>query len=140
MRFHEVYTRMLNERRLPWRPRVRFQNVDWHSEMSGPIARMFTIVGTSFLFGEVKTVALWATMSAQELKTWPLYLRSYKDQLEVATTEARRVQVKSLIRCWFEKKGLPRWPSTFVLAILIQCKEKQTAHLLPSICFGLHPI
>ena len=119
LRFADVSNRVLRERRLPWWPRMRFQNVDWHSETLSPIARMFTVVGTSFLFDEAKTVGLWARMSAQEQKTWPLFLCSHKDQLQVATTEARRIQIKSLIRWWLEKKGLSRWMSGFVLALFI---------------------
>lgn len=116
----DVYRRTMAYRRLPWQPRLRFQAVDWHSQTLSPIARLFTILGTSYLFDEGKTRAVWAKMSAEERGTWPLFLRCCKAELDAEAIAARRTAVRALIQGWLErKKGIPGWGSYLIGTLLV---------------------
>jgi hypothetical protein len=120
VQFQEVVKRSMAYRRLPWKPRMRFHNVDWHSKTLSPIATMFTIIGTSYLFDESKTEAVWAGMNAEERRTWPLFLASSKSELDVKATDMRAAAVRALFQRWLEvKKGFPRWLSHFVQKLLV---------------------
>lgn len=109
--FADLWTKAMSERKIPWCPRLRWLNhIHWRDPSLHPIARIFVILGTSFLFSGEKTENLWADMTEGEKTVFPLWLRSVEQNGDVVM---RRAGVTALVRRYFVRKNIPsallRW-------------------------------
>ena len=103
--FAELWTGAMTERKLPWSPRlVWHKDLDWRDRSLHPIARLFVILGTSYVFEAEATEELWGEMDEAEREMFPLWLRNLEQN---GDRVMRRAAFTSLVRRYFVKKKLP---------------------------------
>ena len=103
--FRNLWDKAMSERRLPWYPRLVWQDVDWHSDCLHPIAQRFVVVGTSFSFKDDKVDAIWQDMTDEEKAAFPLWLENPKQNGDVVM---RRAGVRSQLERYFGRMGIPQ--------------------------------
>ena len=117
--FENMWAKAMSERRIPWRPSVGWRDVDWHDEGLHPIGKAFNIVGTSFLFEDVKVYDLWNKMSDADKATFPLFLESPEQSGDICR---RRDDVRRQVERYFRKKKLPAFLVGFLIHSSIHAK------------------
>ncbi|KAB8254490.1 male sterility protein-domain-containing protein [Aspergillus pseudonomiae] len=60
-------------RRLPWELRLNLRELDWKSHKQHALARLYVLMGSSFLFSDQKTIELSEHPSVQECETLQLF-------------------------------------------------------------------
>ena len=117
--FENMWAKAMSERRIPWRPSVGWRDVDWQDEGLHPIGKAFNIVGTSFLFEDVKVYDLWNKMSDADKTMFPLFLESPEQSGDVWR---RRDDVRRQVERYFRKKKLPAFLVGFLIHSSIHVK------------------
>ena len=103
--FADLWTGTMAERKLPWSPRLVWHaDLDWRDPSLHPIARLFVIIGTSYVFEARATEQLWTEMTEEERLIFPLWLRNPEQN---ADRFMRRAAFTSLVKRYFVKKKLP---------------------------------
>ena len=104
--FANLWEKAMSERRLPWTPRLVWKDIDWKDRGLHAVARAFVIIGTSFLFEDVKVDSLWMDMTERERMDFPLWLEGphqNEDKL------MRLVAIRNVLRIWVAKNGMSDW-------------------------------
>ena len=117
--FENMWAKAMTERRIPWRPSVSWRDVDWDDGGLHLIAKAFKIVGTSFLFEDVKVYDVWNKMSDADKAAFPLFLESPEQSGDVCR---RREDVRKQVEKYFRKKKWPGFVVGFLLHNLIHAK------------------
>lgn len=111
--FGDIWEKAMQMRALPWTPILRWKNTDWHSKELHPIARMFKIVGTSYVFDDSKTLEVWhSSMSIGDRDRFPLFLETCKDNEDI---EKRQSGVRRQIMWFFGRRGYPQYLVSILL-------------------------
>ena len=111
--FQIIWEKAMSERRLPWHPNLVWLDVDWHSPLLHSIARAFVIMGTSYLFEDVKVYHIWANMTDGEKAKFPLFVRAFEDVEDIVQ---RRHLIRHQMGKWLSRKGMP----ILILRLLIR--------------------
>lgn len=117
--FENMWAKAMLERRIPWRPSVGWRAVDWNDEGLHPIAKAFKVVGTSFLFEDVRAYDVWNKMSDEDKATFPLFLESPEQSGDITR---RREDVRRQVERYFRKKKWPGFVVGFLIHSLIHAK------------------
>lgn len=92
-------------RALPWTPGLTWKTIDWGCEEVHAVPRIFKVFGTSYLFDQSKTDALWEKgMTLEERLNFPLYLRSPRETEDLGE---RCTAVRDQITWLFGRKKIP---------------------------------
>ena len=103
--FANLWTKAMSERRLPWCPRLVWHaDVDWRDSSLHAVARIFVVLGTSFVFEGESTERLWERMTEAEKLVFPLWLQNLEQNGDVVM---RRAGVSALVRRYFAKRNIP---------------------------------
>ena len=97
----EIYTAVLKERRLFWKPKLSWRNVDWHASDLHMIARIYVVF---YVFCEDRTDELVARLTDSEMAGLMLY--SNNTGLDMS---GRRAALRENVRAILCKKGWPAW-------------------------------
>ena len=102
-----AWDEFMKERKLFWKPKMRWYNIDWHSNSLHFLARVFMIFGTSYNFDQTRTGTMWAAMTDAEREYLPLYRQNAGMNLNL-----RRKAIKANVKTILSKKGWPTWIAT----------------------------
>lgn len=92
------------ERRLPWKVRLKFQNVTWHAKHLHLFARIFKIMGTDYTFDQQKTVTLVESLDEKTLSRCPMFA-----EYTTPRFNHRRKAIRANAELLLEKTGRPTW-------------------------------
>ena len=102
--FANLWEKAMSERRLPWSPRLSWSDTDWRDKSLHPIARIFVVLGTSYVFDGTRTEELWERMSEEEKELFPCWLQSLEQNGDMMM---RRKGVEAQVTKYFARKKLP---------------------------------
>ena len=102
--FKTVWDFAMSERWFLWHPRAVWLDVDWHSPLLHDVAQAFVVMGTSYLFEDVKVNSVWRNMTENERQVYPLF-KERPEKLEDLVK--RRHNVKIQLGRWLTRKGMP---------------------------------
>ncbi|PWY88366.1 male sterility domain-containing protein [Aspergillus heteromorphus CBS 117.55] len=106
-RFKDLWEEGMAARRIPWRLRLVWSDLDWHSPRLHSIARFYVLFGPSFRFGEERTERLWEGMREEERTGSGLVL--FKDPGRGFELVSRRGEMRVCARAFAQFLGLPKW-------------------------------
>ena len=101
--FADLWQRAMSERRLPWKPRIAWRDVDWRETSLHPIPRTFVVTGTSFTFEDRKVDGLWEGLTEGERALFPLWLRYPSENVDL---HLRRSGMMNVLEKWCRKQGI----------------------------------
>ncbi|GKZ31028.1 hypothetical protein AbraIFM66950_010948 [Aspergillus brasiliensis] len=103
--FKELWEEGMAVRKMPWRLRMTWLDVDWHSPRLHYIARLFVLHGTSFDFSEEKTVELWDRIPEDQRQGWIVF-RDYSRRFDLV---GRKEDMRVCARALTSYLGYPKW-------------------------------
>ena len=118
--FRNLWYKAMSERRLPWCPRLVWQDVDWHSDCLHPLAHRFVVVGTSFLFEDGRVDGIWEDITEEERAGFPLWLES---PAQNGNFVMRRAGVRNELERYFGRKGFPRLLIDLLVRRPVSCRN-----------------
>ncbi|PYI11630.1 male sterility domain-containing protein [Aspergillus sclerotiicarbonarius CBS 121057] len=104
-RFKDLWEEGMAMRRLPWRLRLTWLDVDWHSSRLHYIARFYVLFGPSFNFSEDRTIELWDRVPELERQG----LNVFKDYSRGFELRARKSEIRYCTRALASYFGFPSW-------------------------------
>ncbi|OOG00513.1 hypothetical protein ASPCADRAFT_202371 [Aspergillus carbonarius ITEM 5010] len=104
-RFKDLWEDGMAIRKLPWRPRVTWLDIDWHSPQLHYIARFYVLFGPSFNFSEDRTTELWDQVPEPERQG----LNVFKDYNKGFELSARTNELRYCARALASYFGFPSW-------------------------------
>ncbi|PWY94492.1 male sterility domain-containing protein [Aspergillus sclerotioniger CBS 115572] len=110
-RFKDLWEDGMAIRKLPWRPRVVWLDVDWHSSQLHYITRFYVLFGPSFNFSEDRTTELWDRVPESERQG----LNVYKDYNKGFDLRARIRDIRYCARALASHFGFPSWVGKLLL-------------------------
>ncbi|GAQ45293.1 male sterility domain containing protein [Aspergillus niger] len=103
--FKELWDDGMAVRKMPWRLRMTWLDVDWHSPRLHYIARLFVLYGMSFNFSEEKTVELWDRVPEDQRQG----LNVFKDYSRGLGLVDRKEDMRVCARALMGYFGYPKW-------------------------------
>lgn len=99
-----LFAAMNKERRLFWKLKLSWRNVDWHTRDIHMVGRIYVVCGTSYEYREDRTIELAARLTEAQRQELPLYAQDSGFDL---TT--RRAALRTNVETILSKKGWPGW-------------------------------
>lgn len=103
--FKELWDDGMAVRKMPWRLRMTWLDVDWHSPRLHYIARLFVLYGMSFNFSEERTVELWDRVPEDQRQG----LNVFKDCSRGFGLLDRKEDMQVCARALMSYFGYPKW-------------------------------
>ncbi|PYH94749.1 hypothetical protein BO71DRAFT_449917 [Aspergillus ellipticus CBS 707.79] len=104
-RFKDLWEEGMAVRKMPWRLRLVWADVDWHSPQLHYIARFYVLFGHSFDFSEERTLRLWERVPEAERRG----LRVFKDCSRGFDLGGRRDEIRACAKGLASYFGVPSW-------------------------------
>ncbi|RAL03842.1 male sterility domain-containing protein [Aspergillus ibericus CBS 121593] len=101
----ELWEEGMAMRKLPWRLKLTWLDVDWHSPRLHYIARFYVLFGSSYKFSEDRTIELWDRVPESERQGLNVF-RDYSKGFELS---ARKDEMRHCLRALASHFGFPSW-------------------------------
>ncbi|KAK5994059.1 Putative fatty acyl-CoA reductase [Cladobotryum mycophilum] len=101
--FHNTWPNVISLRRSWWgRPRAQWVKTDWKAPNLCALAKLFVLMGCSFIFDQARTHLVWERMSEAERRDWPLWVTTNSESRE--NVEGREKSIKIILGYILTKK------------------------------------
>lgn len=102
--FEAYWEPFMGERRIPWRVKPAWKEVDWHSSELHPSARIYKVLGTSFAFSQERTLELGERLHEKERGD----LRLFVPAGEIYSPTSRRYDIRQMAAAIGKRNKWPR--------------------------------
>ncbi|OJJ82552.1 uncharacterized protein ASPGLDRAFT_67980 [Aspergillus glaucus CBS 516.65] len=116
--FEAWWKPLMGERRIPWRVKPAWKEVDWHSSKLHPSARIYKVLGASFAFSQERTLELGERLREKGRGD----LRLFEPAGEVYSLTSRRDDIRQMAMAIVKRN---KWPKCLVKLLCRKGNEER---------------